>query len=83
MTQHRLAVADVFREHGHAFLEQYGDTLSPERRRALRDIAACRTAALGGHVEACDQCGHQRIAYILGPVRSGTNWRQLGTGINC
>lgn len=63
MTQHRLEVADVFREHGHAFLEQYGDTLSPERRRALRDIAACRTAALGGHVEACNQCGHQRIAY--------------------
>ena len=29
----------------------------------LDDIAACRTAARGGHVERCDQCGHQRISY--------------------
>jgi hypothetical protein len=63
MTRPRLEVADVFRDHGDAFLDRYGDTLSPEQRRALRDIAACRTAALGGHVEECDQCGHQRIAY--------------------
>ena len=63
MTRPRLEVADVFRDHGDAFLDRYGDTLSPEQRRALRDIAACRTAALGGHVEECDRCGHQRIAY--------------------
>ena len=63
MTRHRLEVADVFRDHADAFLDRYGDTLSPEQRRALRDIAACRTAALGGHVEECDRCGHQRIAY--------------------
>jgi Putative transposase/Transposase zinc-binding domain len=63
MTGPRLEVAEVFRQHGEAFLERYGDVLSPEQRRALRDITACRTAALGGHVEACDQCGHQRIAY--------------------
>jgi len=63
MTRPRLEVADVFRDHGDAFLDRYGDTLSPERRRALRDIAACRTAALGGHVEECNRCGHQRIAY--------------------
>src|SRR3984885_13714569 len=29
----------------------------------MQAIAACRTAALGGHVEACDDCGHQRISY--------------------
>jgi hypothetical protein len=63
MTRHRLEVADVFRNHADAFLERYGNTLSPEQRRALHDIAACRTAALGGHLEACDQCGHQRIAF--------------------
>ena len=63
MTQPRLEVADVFRRHGDAFLERYGRVLRPEQRRTLKDIAACRTAALGGHVEACDQCGHQRIAY--------------------
>ena len=63
MTRPPVEVAEVFRQHGGAFLERYGDVLSCEQRRALKDIAACRTAALGGHVEACDQCGHQRIAY--------------------
>src|SRR4051794_34323745 len=59
----RLEVADVFRDHGPAFLDAFDDVLRPEQRRALRDIAECRTAALGGHVEECDQCGHRQIAY--------------------
>jgi Putative transposase/Transposase zinc-binding domain len=63
MNQPRLEVAEVVRDYGDAFLDRYGGTLSPEQRRALRDIAACRTAALGGHVEECDHCGHQQIAY--------------------
>jgi hypothetical protein len=63
MTRPRLEVADVFRNHGDAFLDLSGATLSPEQRRALSDIAACRTAALGGHVEECDRCGHRQIAY--------------------
>jgi hypothetical protein len=63
MTRPRFEVADVFRDYGDAFLDRYGGTLSPERRRVLGDIAACRTAALGGHVEECDHCGHQQIAY--------------------
>ena len=37
--------------------------LSPEQRRVMRPIERCRTAALGGQVEQCDACGHQRIAY--------------------
>jgi hypothetical protein len=63
MTPPRLEVGDIFRRHGDTFLDRYGETLRPEQRRALSDIAACRTAALGGHVEECDRCGHQRIAY--------------------
>jgi hypothetical protein len=63
MTPPRLEVGDIFRRQGDPFLDRYGDTLRPEQRRALDDIAACRTAALGGHVEECDRCGHQRIAY--------------------
>ena len=62
LTPHRLEVADVFRDQGPAFLDAFGDVLSPEQRRVLRDIAECRTAALGGHVEECDRCGHQQIA---------------------
>jgi hypothetical protein len=37
--------------------------LSPAERRVLTAIEVCRTAALGGHVEQCEQCGHQRIWY--------------------
>lgn len=54
-------MADVVRAYGQAF----GTThrLSRQHRRVLRAIAQCRTAALGGHVEQCADCGHQRIAY--------------------
>ena len=63
MTRPRIEVADVIRAHGDAFLDAHGDALCPEPRRALHDLASCRTAALGGHVEACDRCGYQQVAY--------------------
>ena len=63
MTRPRIEGADVIRDHGDAFLQEYGEALSPEQRRALIDLARCRTAALGGHVEECDRCGHRQIAY--------------------
>jgi Putative transposase/Transposase zinc-binding domain len=63
MTAAALEMADILRAYTPAFLEAYGDTTSPEQRRVLRDLVRCRTAELGGHVEACDGCGHQRIAY--------------------
>jgi hypothetical protein len=56
-------LADVIRAFGPAFEERYGHTVAPAQRRALRDLVRCRTAALGGHVEACDACGQVRIAY--------------------
>jgi hypothetical protein len=58
-----LEVADVIRRHGAAFLERHGGVLSSRQRKALHDLAACRTAALGGHVEHCLDCGARRIAY--------------------
>jgi hypothetical protein len=51
-------LADVVRRFSPLMSELPG-----EQRRVLSDIAACRTAALGGHMETCDQCGHQRPAY--------------------
>jgi hypothetical protein len=63
MSRPRLEVADIIRAHGAAFLDAFGATLSAGQRRVLEDLAACRTAVLGGHVEACDRCGHQQIAY--------------------
>lgn len=58
-----LEVADVIRSHGEAFLQKYGSHLSATQKKALRDLAACRTAALGGHLERCLDCGHERPAY--------------------
>ena len=53
-----LELAEVIGRHGH----RLGNVL-PEEQRILRAIASCRTAALGGHVERCNHCHHQRIAY--------------------
>jgi hypothetical protein len=58
-----FSVAEVFRRHGESFLAAHGFALSRIQRRALLKVAACRTAALGGHLYRCDACGHERIAY--------------------
>ena len=63
MTRPALEVADVVRQYGVAYLARYGATVSPEQHRALRAIAVCRTAALGGHARQCEQCGHVEITY--------------------
>lgn len=57
-------VADVFRRYGPAFQQsRHGPTMSAQQLRVVRDIVSCRTAALGGHVEACDRCGERQISY--------------------
>ncbi len=58
-----LEVADVFRDGERRFLARYGHRLSPGQRKVLRAVTRCRTAALGGHVQRCDDCGHQQIQY--------------------
>src|ERR671923_1030883 len=63
MSRPPLEVADIVRQHGDAFLARYGATLSGAQQRALRAIALCRTAALGGHITQCDHCGHEEQAY--------------------
>ena len=63
MTREGLEVADVFRRFGPAFRHRHGASLSSARWRAMNAIERCRTAALGGHVERCGDCGHQRVAY--------------------
>jgi len=63
MTRPRLEVAEVIRSCRDAFLKQYGACLTSEQRRALDDLTACRTAALGGHVLECPGCGHQELSY--------------------
>ena len=58
-----LEVADIVRLHGAAYRKQYGSTLTPDRNRALRDIAACRTPFFGGHVHQCDHCQEKIFSY--------------------
>jgi len=58
-----LEVADIIRAHGQEFQEKFAATLSHTQKKALRDLPRCRTAELGGHVERCRDCGHERIAY--------------------
>jgi Putative transposase/Transposase zinc-binding domain len=56
-------LADVFRRHGETYAQLNAEHLGRVERRVTAAIAACRTAALGGHVERCDDCGLTRIAY--------------------
>ena len=63
MMKSPLEDADVFREGEDRFLAEYGHTLSREQRQVLRAVIRCRTAQLGGHLQKCDDCGHQRIQY--------------------
>src|SRR5438874_12367853 len=59
----RLEMADVLRHHGEAYRLAHAGHLGRVERRVMSAITACRTAALGGHVEACDDCATTRIAY--------------------
>jgi Putative transposase/Transposase zinc-binding domain len=59
----RLEVADVFRRYGQAYRDQHGASMSRQQRRVMTAIQVCRTAALGGHLERCDRCGHERNCF--------------------
>jgi hypothetical protein len=61
--EHRLEVADVFRTYGGDFMARWERVLSRVQRKAFDDIRICRTAALGGHMDECGQCGHCAISY--------------------
>ena len=59
----RLEVADVMRRHGDAYCLARAGHLGRVEKRVMGAIVACRTAALGGHVEACDDCRAARVSY--------------------
>ena len=58
-----LEVADVFRRRGEAYRRAHDGHLGRVERRVMSAIELCRTAALGGHTEACSDCGLIRCAY--------------------
>ena len=58
-----IEVADVFRRFADEYLSAYGASMPPSHRRAIADIQACRTEALGGHLWRCDQCAAEAFAW--------------------
>ena len=63
MTRPPFEVADIVRQHGERFLETHRAWVTGQHRRVLRAIAQCRTAALGGHRDRCDQCAQPVLWY--------------------
>jgi len=59
----KLEVADIFRDHGAAWRAANAGHLSLGQLKVMSAIERCRTAALGGHVRACENCDHQVIAF--------------------
>ncbi len=63
MARERLEVADIFRAHGPAWRRARAGHVSLGQHKVMSAIERCRSAALGGHVAACQDCGHTVIAY--------------------
>jgi hypothetical protein len=63
MVRPALEIADIFRDHGAAWRVANAGHVSLEQMKVMSAIERCRTAALGGHVAACEDCGHRHIAY--------------------
>jgi predicted Zn-ribbon and HTH transcriptional regulator len=63
MPRPSLEVADIFRDHGPAWRLATAGHVSLDQLKVMAAIERCRTAALGGHVAACQDCGHSHIAY--------------------
>lgn len=57
----RIEVGDIFRRYGEAY--RRANRLSMAQHKAMNAIEACRTAALGGHLDRCDSCEYQRNSY--------------------
>ena len=58
-----IELADVFRRFADGYLSAHGAAMPASHRRAIADILACRTEALGGHLWRCDQCSHEVFSY--------------------
>ena len=63
MTRPTLEVADILDVQGDRFLDRYRSSFGYQQLKAFRAIQRCRTAALGGHRDACPSCGYQAISY--------------------
>jgi hypothetical protein len=60
-----LKVAHIFRSHGAVWRDANAGSVSLGQLQVMSAIENCRIAALGGHIEQCEACGHTQIAYNL------------------
>ena len=63
MFRETMCRQEAFPAHQDQFLQRWGHALSDQQRKVLRDIGLCRTAALGTHLERCDRCSYETVAY--------------------
>ncbi len=61
MKQPLIEVADIFRRYEKEYKQRY--PMTPEQRKVMAAIKACRTSQLGGHLEVCNHCGTQENSY--------------------
>lgn len=59
--KNKYEVGDIFRRYGKDYQKE--NILSFKKLKVMHNISVCRTAHLGGHIEQCDQCAFERIAY--------------------
>jgi hypothetical protein len=59
MTRPAIEVADIVRRKGRQFLERFKAVLSYQQLKAYRAVERCRTAALGGHKDKCEDCAYE------------------------
>jgi hypothetical protein len=71
MSRPAVEVADILRAQGSHFLNKYPSSFGYQKLKAFRAIQNCRTAALGGHLDACSECGQHRPSPTT-PAVTGT-----------
>ena len=64
MNRPTVEVADILRAHGDSYIDRHRDRIRFQQLKVMSAIVRCRTAALGGHIDTCAQCGSDRtISY--------------------
>ena len=58
-----VELADIFRRYGPEYIDRFGAAMLPSHRRAINDIAACRTEKMGGHLYRCENPDCEQIVY--------------------
>jgi hypothetical protein len=79
MNRPAVELADILRAQGDDFIDRHRDRIRFQQLKVMSAIVRCRTAALGGHIDTCAQCGGDRtISYNSCLMGSISLWGVLG-----